>query len=675
MGRSRAAAWAATVAAGACVVSVAALLGVSSSWSHALYAALYLLLGAAPFAVGWFLVRAGVGRLGSVLTWIGVVPLLIAGTDLWRLVSEEQPGRLWVTGLAVGAVPVTWVLLYAGPAMLVLHFPDGRAMGGGWRLVPRALVGLTVLLFVLGAVSPQAYPPPFEAVDRFPLAVPPELAWLHGTVSALALLGLLATLVFTAAAVVVRRRRSTDPLVRAQLRWIALAGWTLPLTLLLCWVSYLLLDGPGLVVLGLALMWLSLPLATWVAVLHHDLYDVDRVQTVAATVMAVTTAALFVWTGLTVAVGATVGGERPALVAVVTAVLILAALPLRGRLTRGLERRLNPRRAAVREAVDRLLSEVEAGTAVPEQLEETLRASLGVSALRVGYLLPDAAGLWDVSGHLIHLECPQTAPATSPAREASGPAEPLTIRLGTREVARLTGLTPADRAVLVGLEGRIALVAELARLRVEVTAALRQTEESRRRLQDVGYAERRRLAQDLHDGAQQRLVSLGLNLRVAQRHLGRHDGSTSELIDAAVAELGTAVSELRQLAHGIRPACLDDGLGPALAPLTQSGPVPVRVDVAVGDVPDFVAATAYYVVMEAVTNALKHAEASQVIVSIEQQNSHLAVLVVDDGRGGADALGHGWSGVRDRVRAASGTVDLHSPHGSGTRLEVLLPCA
>jgi signal transduction histidine kinase len=194
-------------------------------------------------------------------------------------------------------------------------------------------------------------------------------------------------------------------------------------------------------------------------------------------------------------------------------------------------------------------------------------------------------------------------------------------------------------------------------------------------LQDVGYAERRRLAQDLHDGAQQRLVSLGLNLRVAQRHLGPGDGQTNELIDAAVAELGTAVSELRQLAHGIRPACLDDGLGPALAPLTQTAPVPVTVDVAVGTLPDTVAATAYYVVMEAVTNALKHAAASQVTVSVSERDGHLAVLVADDGRGGADVRGHGWSGVVDRVTAANGTFDLMSPPERGTRLEVLLPCA
>lgn len=666
MGRSRAAALAATVAAAACVVLVAFLVAIAASWGTAAYAAVALALGAAPLALGWFLVRAGATRVGTLLTWMGVVPTVVAATDLWGEVAATQPGRLWVTGLAVGAVPMLWVLLYAAPAMLVLHFPDGRLPGPGWRWAPRVLLGVVLLLVVLGAVSPDDYPAPFTAVPRFPLAFAPELAWLHGTLAVLCLLTLLGMLVVTAAALVVRRRRTTDPVVRAQLRWMSLAGWTLPLTLLLCWTSYLLLDGPDLVAIGLVLMWLALPLTTWIAILHHDLYDVDRVRTVAATVTAATSAALLIWTIATVATGALLGGERPILVALVTAALVLVALPLRRRLAHALERRLYARRAAVREALDALLADVQAGAALPEQLEAVLRTALGAPELQVGYVLPDTAGLWDVAGW------PMDESSIGP--EVGSSDDLLPIRVGTREVARLTGLGHADRAVLVGLEGRVALVAELARLRIGVTTALRETEESRRRLQDVGYAERRRLAQNLHDGAQQRLVSLGLNLRVAQRHLGPGDTSTNELIDAAVAELGTAVSELRQLAHGIRPACLDDGLGPALAPLTQSGPVPVTVNVTVGSVPDSVAATAYYVVMEAVTNALKHADASLVTVHVEQREDRLAVLVADDGRGGADARGHGWAGVRDRVTAASGVFDLTSPPKRGTRLEVLLPC-
>ena len=669
MGRSTAAARAATVVGGACAIAVAVLLALAPSWAHARYAALYVALAAAPFAVGWFLVRAGATRIGTLLVWMGVVPVLIAVTDLWRLVSEEQPGRLWVTGLLVGAAPLTWVLFYAAPAMVVLHFPDGRLPGHEWRWAPRAIVGSALLLLALGAVTPEPYPPPFETVPRFRFAMPSDLAWLHGALSVLAVLGLLGTLVVTGAAVGARRRRAANPRLRAQLRWIGLTVWTLPLTLLLCWLSYLLLDGPVLVLVGLAVMWLALPLATWAAVLHHDLYNLDRVRTVAATVTTVSTLALLVWTGVTAAAGSVVGGDRPALVAAVTAVLILAFLPLRSRLAHALERRLQPRRAALREALDGLLSEVQAGTAMPEQLEGVLRSTLGAPAARVGYLLPDLPGLWDGAGRPIADYRVVVAP-TGP--EGAGAALP--VRVGGREVAWVLGLDAEDQAVVEGLEGVVALVAELGRLRLGVTAALREAEESRRRLQEVGYAERRRLAQDLHDGAQQRLVSLGLTLRVAQRHLRADDVATSELIDAAVAELGTAVSELRQLAHGIRPACLDDGLGPALAPLTQSGPVPVSVNVAVGSVPDSVAVTAYYVVMEAVTNALKHAQASQVAVHVEQRDGHLAVLVADDGRGGADPLGRGLSGVRDRVTAANGRLDLISPEARGTRLAVLLPC-
>src|SRR5204862_4813206 len=147
-----------------------------------------------------------------------------------------------------------------------------------------------------------------------------------------------------------------------------------------------------------------------------------------------------------------------------------------------------------------------------------------------------------------------------------------------------------------------------------------------------GYRERRRLERDLHDGAQQRLVSLGMTLRLAQRHLDDGTVDVDGLLDQGVAELGTAVAELRQIAHGLRPSSLDDGLPAALAALVRTVPVLVEMDICPDRLPDDVATTAYYVVSEAVTNAVKHAEAKCISLGVARSDGQVLVRGSDDGR-------------------------------------------
>ncbi len=146
----------------------------------------------------------------------------------------------------------------------------------------------------------------------------------------------------------------------------------------------------------------------------------------------------------------------------------------------------------------------------------------------------------------------------------------------------------------------------MTRLRAELAGALREVEASRTRLVQAGDAERRRLERDLHDGAQQRLVSLGMAMRLAQRHLDDGTVDVNGLLDQGVAELATAIAELRQIAHGLRPTSLDDGLHAALAAITQTLPIPVRLDIPPGELPEDLATTAYFVAAEAVTNAAKY---------------------------------------------------------------------
>jgi signal transduction histidine kinase len=235
------------------------------------------------------------------------------------------------------------------------------------------------------------------------------------------------------------------------------------------------------------------------------------------------------------------------------------------------------------------------------------------------------------------------------------------------------GRTPASRELLREAAASGALFVELARLRLGMAQAMAEIARSRSRMLRHGYQERRKLQRDLHDGAQQRLVSLGMSLRLAQRHLKDADFDVDGVLDQAVVQLGTAVAELRTIAKGLRPPSLDAGLGAALRSLAANVPIPVELAVCDDDVPDDVATTAFYVVSEGLANAIKHAQADRVGISLARQNGHLTVGVRDDGVGGA-RVGPGLAGLADRVAAAGGALRVDSPANSGTLLQAVLPC-
>lgn len=229
--------------------------------------------------------------------------------------------------------------------------------------------------------------------------------------------------------------------------------------------------------------------------------------------------------------------------------------------------------------------------------------------------------------------------------------------------------------LLHGILNAAALSIEIARLRVEVRLQLQEVEASRARIVEAGYEERRRLERDLHDGAQQRLVSLGLRLRRMQRSLAREAHALSPALDSIVDEVGSAIADLRQIAAGVRPARLDDGLSAALHDLARTAPVAIEVDANVPRVGASVEAAAYFVACEALTNAVKHASVSRIAVRALRENGSLQLGVADDGVGGATARrGSGLAGLKDRVAAHGGSFRIASPAGGGTQIEVVLPC-
>jgi signal transduction histidine kinase len=221
-----------------------------------------------------------------------------------------------------------------------------------------------------------------------------------------------------------------------------------------------------------------------------------------------------------------------------------------------------------------------------------------------------------------------------------------------------------------------ALPLEVARLGGEVRRRLAEVRESRIRIVRAGYEERRRLERNLHDGAQQRLVALGMTLRRLQRRLVGADPDAGAALDGAVDEISRTVVELREIARGLRPGALDGGLGTALDDLARRTPLAMRVEAPTGPLPDDVQVAAFYVACEAVANAVKHASASRIDVLVHREDDGLRVSVTDDGVGGAASVaGGGLAGLADRVAAHGGSLRLESPRGEGTRLEVVLPCA
>ena len=211
-----------------------------------------------------------------------------------------------------------------------------------------------------------------------------------------------------------------------------------------------------------------------------------------------------------------------------------------------------------------------------------------------------------------------------------------------------------------------------------LTERVEQLTESRDALAQAAQAERERIERDLHDGAQQRLVSLTMNLGIARSRMDRDPQAAAEHVAAAHEDAKAALAELRDLARGIHPVILADrGLDAALSAVAARCPVPVTVDVDTDPRPPAtVEAVAYFVVAEALTNVARHSGAGHAWVTAHRTGDTLTVEVGDDGRGGADpAAGTGLAGLRSRVAGAEGTFDVSSPAGGPTVVRVVLPCA
>jgi signal transduction histidine kinase len=299
-------------------------------------------------------------------------------------------------------------------------------------------------------------------------------------------------------------------------------------------------------------------------------------------------------------------------------------------------------------------------------LQAALARTLGDPSLVVAYRLPESLGYADADGRPVLV--PPVAPDRATAR----------VQSEGKEIATLVydASLDDDPELVDAVCAAAGIALENERLHAETQARLAEVQASRERIVAAGDAERRRLERNLHDGAQQRLVALSLQLRLLQGRIRAEDPSAQELASTASEQLAQSLQELRELARGIHPGVLNHGLAAALESLATRSPVATTVSYDAEDrLPEPVELAAYFVASEALANVAKYAEATAVTVRVWHTGDRAVIEIADDGVGGADeAGGSGLRGLADRVAALDGRLHVVSPAGAGTVVTAELPC-
>ncbi|HEX2274396.1 MAG TPA: histidine kinase [Acidimicrobiales bacterium] len=649
------------------------------------------LIAVAFSAVGVFVVRRRPSnRVGWLFMATGLAhAVMFFGRQYGLYADAHQNDTLplvsWVTWLGVWPLPLVLVLT----GVTLMCFPDGRLPSPRWRVVVALMAAVGVPLAIASALWPVEYadnslsvPHPFhvggyDAVQRvWNLVGPPvylllQVAWM--------------------ACVVVRLRQARGDEAR-QLKWFVYAVAMGAVAMAL---SLIVFRSPVLGVLAVPIV----PVVAGAAIVKYRLYDIDPVinkTLVAAAMAGIVTAGYVV---VVVVVGGFVGASASPnllLSLLATAIVAVAFEPARRRVQRWIDRLVYGDRPTPYEALARLSAHLSHGGQRAELfagLASTVADGVGASEVT----------LWVGSGDELVAVASWPPRAGEDPQLAATPMDVASLGQGGRTHVRpvlhhgkLRGaitLTKAPGEVLSADEDRllndlvaqaglvidnVGLGAELQDRLHQISVQAAELRAAAKRIVAAQDETRRRIERDLHDGAQQRLVTLALSLQAAAE--GAATAGEADLavrVDEARRQLTEALAELREMARGIHPSILtQEGLDPALAFLAERSPLPVKVNVCLERrLPQDVEATAYFVVSEALTNAAKHSGASSIAVEGRFQDGRLVIDVIDNGRGGADGhRGSGLQGLADRLATLDGRLTVDSPEGGGTRLRAEIPC-
>lgn len=566
-----------------------------------------------------------------------------------RAAEQGWPGGPTAEWVALSS----WLL--TGVHLMFLLFPDGRLPGRRWRSVIWVMS-----LGLLGALPGWALSP--RRGSEFVGGVNPyAVHWLP--TDALFVVGFTlfgGSLVAAGLSLVVRFRRSQG-VERQQLKWFASAAVVAAVVLP---ISGVLWDAVPAVRVLPAIALTAIPLAAGAAILRYRLYDIDVVinrTLVYATLSLVLGAS---YAAVTILLGASLGRGSDLTLVGATLVVAVVFRPVRVRIQDVVDRRFDRARYDAKHRMEAFLERLRAGDVDPEGVLDILREVLQDPALDLVFWLPEGGPLVDFTG--------------TPIDIAGDPRERTPVVRDGQRLAEIlhTTLDPPGQALAGATLAGGMLAIEMARLRVELRRQLAAVEQSRARILEAGDRERRRMERDLHDGAQQRLVSIGLVLRNVQHQLQQAPPElVSSTLDAAVTEISGTIEDLRELTHGLPPSQLDSGLALAFRELARRAPLPVDVTVPDERFNPGVEAAAYFISCEGLTNAVKHAHATRVGLTARRLNGSLVISVADDGNGGAiPGAGSGLSGLADRVAALGGRLTIQSDPGAGTTLTAELPC-
>ena len=526
--------------------------------------------------------------------------------------------------------------------------PDGHPLNHRWRWATRGLVGAGLLWLLSAALmrGPLDQAPFTEVENPWGVALP-----ALGFLRMIGAVGTSVLLIACAVSLVLRFRRSLGD-ERRRLLWVAVGVVPVPAFVVVMFAAAW--SGADVVLdVTAGLLVALLPVSAAFAITRYHLYDVERVLSGAVTYLLLSLGLAATYVGVVVLVGDGMGGiAGNATVSVAAATLTAAifARPLHGLLQDAVDRRFARRRYDALRTVRAHVAAPELG----EDIEGVLHEALQNPTLSVAYWV-DERGQW------VNADGSKTEPG--------GGA--VTVERAGRTVAAVTAVPQNELLRAVLREAEPAL--ESAGLRAAVALQLQDVRASRARIATAQLDERRRIERDLHDGAQQRLLAMAAQLQAALLNGGV--GRQREALRDGVEQCRTAVAELRALANGLHPAVLtENGLCAALDDLSTRLPIRVHVDDTNRRWPPEVEATAWFVACEAVSNAVKHAEASVVHVSVSTQPQGLVLCVDDDGCGGADVNGRGLRGLADRVEAVGGEFRVSSSDSGGTRVEAVLPC-